>query len=410
MATDPSTIRRRGGPWPYVAAIAVFIIYCVWIGWPYLKSIVVRDAAVTTWSQVASAPIDGTVTFIDIRFGEPIGADGLIATIENEHMSDQSVKHAMLQVRLARAHKAEVQELLRNIEILESERRDFKAQYAELFREQLDTMIGMYEAEIEVTEKRLETIRTIAERRNRLAERGVGSVDTADEAALRVDEVHLAIQVLRSKLRDARQRRAAAERGIFLNVSGENPDWVQETRTELKIEKKEARFALREAEAALESAEAELANARANLDRLMAAEIRAEPGALLWERMAVTGMAVQTGDPIAEWIDCSRLFVDMPTSDAQAALIKLGDPATVVLEGSRGTLSAKVALVRGGASVLGVNELASLAKGRQPGDAQVLLELDATGSDFDGCPVGRSAFVDFPGVGVLDIIRARLRI
>jgi hypothetical protein len=39
----------------------------------------------------------------------------------------------------------------------------------------------------------------------------------------------------------------------------------------------------------------------------------------------------------------------------------------------------------------------------------VLIALDAAPADRDTCPVGRAAFVHFPDVNVLDIVRARLR-
>ncbi len=40
----------------------------------------------------------------------------------------------------------------------------------------------------------------------------------------------------------------------------------------------------------------------------------------------------------------------------------------------------------------------------------VLLEFyDGRGS-FEVCPVGRAAYVDFPNIGLIDIVRARLRL
>ncbi|MEH6478390.1 MAG: hypothetical protein V7727_22045, partial [Sneathiella sp.] len=55
------------------------------------------------------------------------------------------------------------------------------------------------------------------------------------------------------------------------------------------------------------------------------------------------------------------------------------------------------------------NDLAAIAKGRGEGTAQILLEFSHERENFDECPVGRAAYVDFPEVGILDVIRARLR-
>ncbi len=40
----------------------------------------------------------------------------------------------------------------------------------------------------------------------------------------------------------------------------------------------------------------------------------------------------------------------------------------------------------------------------------MLLTLGTDPSEFDRCPVGRAAYVEFPDVGLIDILRARLRL
>ncbi len=99
----------------------------------------------------------------------------------------------------------------------------------------------------------------------------------------------------------------------------------------------------------------------------------------------------------------------MPVSDAEVSLIKPQMEADVVLEGETATRPARVLLTRGSASTLGSADLAARAKGRHEGIAQVLLELTEARDQIEGCPVGRAAFVDFPDVGFLDVLRARLR-
>lgn len=46
--TRPSPGKRRR-LWIYGLTIAAFLAYVPWIAGPYLRSIVVRDAAVTSW-------------------------------------------------------------------------------------------------------------------------------------------------------------------------------------------------------------------------------------------------------------------------------------------------------------------------------------------------------------------------
>jgi hypothetical protein len=49
--------------------------------------------------------------------------------------------------------------------------------------------------------------------------------------------------------------------------------------------------------------------------------------------MVGAGTAVNVGSPIAEWLDCSVMLVDVPASDIEAALVRPGMEAEVVLEG-----------------------------------------------------------------------------
>src|SRR6185436_20568672 len=62
--------------------LAVLLVYALWIGGPYLRSIVVPDAAVTSWLNVATTPIDGVVSR-PLRIGARVGADGRILSVEN---------------------------------------------------------------------------------------------------------------------------------------------------------------------------------------------------------------------------------------------------------------------------------------------------------------------------------------
>ena len=117
------------------------------------------------------------------------------------------------------------------------------------------------------------------------------------------------------------------------------------------------------------------------------------------------------GSPIAEWLDCSVMLVDVPASDIEVALLRPGMEAEVVLEGEHQPRQATILLTRGSAGTLGFDTLAALAKGRSAGRGQVLLRLEPTAEDIrPTCPVGLSAFVEFPQVDPIDILRARLRL
>ena len=88
----------------------------------------------------------------------------------------------------------------------------------------------------------------------------------------------------------------------------------------------------------------------------------------------------------------------------------LGESDVAVGEGEKAVRRGTVLLLRGAAATVGSADLAALAKGRRPNIGQVLVRLDATPEDIETCPIGHAASVDFPDVGIVDIIRARLRL
>jgi len=410
MAETDQSIAKRSGRWIYLLGILGFIAYAAWIMGPYLLSVIVRDAAVTTWLNRSHAPIDGTVERISVPVGRMVGEDGVILQIENKHLSRQPLTEAEIHVDLALGGVEDLQNFLEEIKSLDRERAELKHQYAGTFRAELDVQIASLRREIKVGAGQLALMRKIAARKETLARKGYVSEIVADEEAIRASSLELDLARLQESLDQAGVRREAADKGVFITLEGDDPTWVRGSRMELKLEKKQARLELRQAQAELRSAKATLKAAREDFERLSKGTVGAPPGSMVWSEMAVRGNAVERGQTVVVWIDCWDLMIDVPVSDAEASLIKSGMEADVILEGETETRRAKVLFTRGSASTLGKKDLAAVAKGRRDGVAQVLLEFyDGRGS-FEVCPVGRAAYVDFPDIGLIDVIRARLRL
>lgn len=400
---------RRSGRWVYAVGVLIFLAYASWLIGPYLRSVIVRDAAVTSWSNVATAPIEGELEFQQ-GIDEVVAEDGVIANIRNDHLSREALSRAQIRLDHTRARVGVHEEYLRDIKELDRDRAGLKAQYADIFRAEVDVEIVRLQRQMEVTSGRLDVMRKISTRKKRLETYGAESDAAVDESILRVSELERQLTQLQSDIEHARVRRKAADTGVFITVDGEDPDWVRGSRIELKLAKKQARLELREAQAELKLARATLGSAQDDFRRLSEAAVTALPGSIIWSERVAPGAVVQAGSPVAEWLDCSVLMVDVPVSDAEVSLIKPGNDANVVLEGETVVRKASVLLTRGSASTLGREDLAALAKGRREGVAQVLLDFSTHRDTIETCPVGRAAYVDFPGVGLIDIIRARLRL
>jgi hypothetical protein len=280
--------------WAFVG-LSGLLLYTAWIGAPYLRSVVVRDAAVTTWINATASPIDGFVGDKPLHVGDSVGKNGLIATVENRLVDETPVVKAEADLDKAKQRVRGLRELMTSLE---------------------------------------------------------------DDPAARA--------------------RTAME--------------------------------LADAEVDAETSEKILASVKSAYDNARLQPVKAPPDAYIWSLIASPGDFVRAGAPIATWIDCSIMLVDVPVSDVELALLQTDAPAHVVIEGDRQIRNGKVYLARGAAATIGADDLAALAKGRQPGTGQVLVQLEPSPADIEACPIGTAAYVDFPDIGVLDILRARLRL
>ncbi len=392
----------------FVAFLGLLLL--TWKATPYVRSVLVRDAAVTTWSHVATAPIDGTIHYAGLSLNAPVGPDGVVAIVQNDHLSRRDYDDARILVSFARFRVSELENYLDEIVSLDKERADAKSQYADEFRTQLDTKIKNLESEISTTGTQLGVLRKIASRKEQLASRGTVSENDADEARLRVSALEVELSKLRSDLRHTRVQREAANSGIFMTSGGTDPDWVFDSRMDLKLEKKEARLEWRKARSDLEVAESAFKAAEEDFRRLSKGPVTAPPGSILWSKRAAPGATVRAGDPVAEWLNCSVLLVDVPWADIEMPLVTVGMEANVILDGETTVRKGSVLMTRGSASTLDRKDLVAVAKGRDEDVAQVVIDISHERENFESCPVARAAFVDFPQIGLLDIVSAWLRL
>lgn len=403
---------NKASRWIYLVLVLAFLAYVIWLIGPYLRSAIVRDAAITTWSRAAVAPIDGRIVTELPEVGSVIGADGLVATIRNDFLLQErsDVEDTRDRVILAQVQVTEAQDYLAGIGELDQARVAARTRQVEIFHAQLESEIANLRRLIAANAEEIAILERVVGRQKSLVERGTSSAAALDEELLRLAELKSRQAELEADLKIALLRDRAAEDGVYATQDGETPDWVRYGELELQLAQNRARHEKHAAEAALEEARKDLALEEKLIEALTEAPVTAPPGSIAFSVVAAPEATVSAGDRIIEWIDCAWLMVDVPVSDAELPLIERGTPAEVVLEGEAGVRGATVLLTRGSSATLDGADLAAVAKGRTPGVAQVLLKLDADRSEFDECPVGWAAFVEFPNVGIIDVLRARLRL
>jgi multidrug efflux pump subunit AcrA (membrane-fusion protein) len=404
-------VRRRRLIGLYGGAVAgITLLAAGWQLGPYLRSTVSRDSAVTSWIHVATSPIAGNLDSRLPKPGDRVGPDGVIVTVRNRHNDPSAAEHSAGEVARAETIMEELRRYVDAMRQLDAEWQARTASHAAAFKENLEVTLTSARLELEQVTQRLTIARTELDRMQRLAARGNASVAAADEALASVAELELERVERERSIAELEVRRAAAARGVFITSDGTDPDWNDRRRDQLRHDIARGVADLAEAEATLANARRVAATDASVLERTSAGAVTAPPGSLIWSVMVGAGTAVNIGSPIAEWLDCSVMLVDVPASDIEVALVRPGMEAEVVLEGEQQPRQATILLTRGSAGTLGLDALAALAKGRSAGRGQVLLRLEPTPEDITACPIGLSAFVEFPQVDIIDMLRARLRL
>jgi len=282
--------------------------------------------------------------------------------------------------------------------------------YAEAFRRDLDTRIATTTDTLSLIRQRLTLERTQADRLAQLARSGSGSQSAADAGAQLALEMQKNFASLQAELNRLTQRRSAAEGGTFLLDDGTDGAVAARGLEDARLALNQAKLDLALAEVDVRLARNIVAATKQTYEKAFSRPVTAPPGALVWSLITGPRAAVQPGTPVASWVDCSVMMVDAPVSDVELALLHKGSDADVVFEGERRVRHGTVLITRGSAATIGQADLAALAKGRHPGVGQVLIKLSPSPADIEACPMGLAAYVEFPGVGVIQVLRARLRV
>lgn len=366
-----------------------------------------RDAAVTSWLNVATAPIGGALEGFDTRIGQQVGGGGDVTTVVNRSVDRSGVIRAEGNERRAEARLAQLRLYQERVTALAREWAERRARYAEGFRRDLDIDIQDLERRLVLLKERVALAEVSAQRRRSLRATGTGSQADEDVATSTHRELQVAMTQMESALVRVRERRRLAGEGVYLQADGKEPEWSWRSLDEINLEVARANRALSDAQEELNTARTILADERRNLEALSIATIHIPPFMTLWSEPVSDGATVRQGEKLFSWIDCKVLLVDVPVTETLAALLQEGMKATVLLEGDSRNHAARVVLSRGASSRIGGDDLASLSRGHKSWSAQALVQISDT-SGIAECPIGRRAFVGFPEIRLGQYLSAYL--
>src|ERR1700732_4469823 len=284
--------RRR---WVGLAALVGLLAYIGWMAGPYLRSVILRDAAITSWINHTASPIAGYVGLHPLYPGERVGADGLIAAIEDPLADRSALTRVEADLERAIQRRKSLEQAIALRQSTADARATVAQTYAETFKQDLETRIKAASGSLSLTTQSLGLQKTLTS--------------------------------LQSELDRSTQRRSAAEQGTFLLEDGTDAAVASRALDDTRLALNQAKLDLTLAEVDVGLARQMLAAAQQAYDKARRAPVAAPPGALVWSLATAPGTAVQPGSPVASWVDCAVMMVDAPVSDVELALLPKGTQA-----------------------------------------------------------------------------------
>jgi CRP-like cAMP-binding protein len=403
---EPAWYRRRS-TLLRVAAVAFFLAGLgVVVTYHPLYNVFYRDAVLTTWANVATAPISGTVETLDARPGYRAEQAKAVARIVNAAIDRSGVIRAEAAMEQAEARLAELTAYDARISALSGEWQGRRKQYADGFRRDLELKVQELDRRVALLQERTAIAEAASRRKGTLRLSGNASQADEDAAISSHRDLQATLADTVKELERTQHRRDLANRGIFLQEDGKEPEWSWRSIDEIRLEAAKAARSVGDAQQDLRTAKENLAKEQRNLAAASEASVTIPAGATVWSAAATAGAFAERGGRLFTWIDCAQLLVDVPVTETTAALVKEGSAARVTLEGELGPRDGIVVMSRASSSRLTKDELISV-RGWRESAAQILVRLDDA-DRLEECPIGRRAFVRFPGLSVWQFLRAYL--
>lgn len=387
-----------------IAVPAVFVLLGV-------RGFVVRNAVVTAHLDVVKAPIDGEVADIAVVAGTALNESANALTLSDPRSDPARVE----------ALTAEIGETLRAIENRRSSLDWHDAALTEQQRQLKDTVSALKldlkiehevaHAQVEASEARIAFLSAQLERTRRLqgSSASEASLDAA-EADLKEHQAKLAAQ--RLEVERVEQRLAFLDRSLLVLESMDDAVSLAASIRELRARRHQVTVALADLESRMDALGERLLSEQETLDRVSKAEVTLPGGIVVWEAFVEEGDYVTRGSPLLSFVHCNQRLAQATVDDSTTELIRPQHPVVLYLYGEDRPIEGRVQSIYGSAGhIARSRSLAANVQDVGPTDAIVLIEIGTPANvdnDHRLCDIGRTAYVEFEGIGFLDPFVNRL--
>ena len=358
---------------------------------------------------VLRTPIDGKVTALSVKPGEPVQRGELLGVVENARVDTQRLEDLRAQIQRLKGEEeslAQARDKLRQIEADLSSRTDLYAQIVQkMYAERLDEAERLSAA----FAARSSQLQKERDRRASLRKLGLTPEAEFDKAAAEALAAASELQAARARIAATRVQREGAKANIFVEMGSQGASYAQQRMDEVALRLADIQHLAGAREAERLAAQGRLAAEESRVALLQRFDVRSPGAGIVWRVVTSAGEQAQANTPLIEVVECSATFLLVAAPQERAARMSIGDPVSYRMAGTSEEHGGRVAAILGSHSAEGERFSARPATPRGP-SAMVRVTPDETAKATSACDVGRNARVVFeqPAKGPLASIRETL--
>ncbi|WP_099867489.1 HlyD family secretion protein [Pararhizobium haloflavum] len=363
------------------------------------------DAVVNAQVTTLRTPIAGTLDMPTralgsaVSPGEQLGAitDSLV---DNLRLNDLIQEKATVDAQIVRLEAAIVSNR-DAIEALTQRAQDYRVERVR----QLEAQLRAANSLVSVAEARLETANTALERSSRLADRGLETAVSFEQAQSLVEVSQLEIDNAREQAIAVEIALESARRGTFLGDGYNDAPYSEQRISELSLQVAELEADLEAQRTLAASLERRIEAERRRVNRLTNAGLTSNVDGLLWDLLAGDGETLQRGQSVLRLVDCDSTLVTLSVTESVYNRLEVGTEARFRLDGTDETLDGTVTRLAGAGADTIYQNLAIAPSQRHLERFDVSLIVPALRNDPEmRCSIGRTGRVYFES-RPLDMLR-----
>jgi len=394
---------RIGGRWSWswalrIAILLLSLIAAALYSWNRIVTPASLEGVVNAPLITLRAPIDGVVTLSTARAGEVGGTDVPMFQLVDRRVDRR--RESDLRVRLSDAEQraSHLDRLSAELATVTADLRQRAVALSESEEARISAALRAQHANVIGAAGALALARAQEDRARALRDTGTAPQTRLDDAiATRVgalaafDRAKADVDTLNAQLN-------AIGRNVFLQAGFAGTSYVQQKSDEIQVRMAEIRYQHAQAMSEIGSLRLALAAEEDRVAELRDVSVLPRTEGHVTSVYVAPGTEVLRGNPLADMLDCSALYVEANVSAGWFARPRPGDPVRVRIYGEQAELMGHIRTLRDSGMALDPSRTIPIAEQQNRQSLTLIVDFDPSARRSIGggrCPVGRPATVLF---------------